>query len=93
MPQMATREQPKPNREFFETGREPEYFVTFTKTEPAGNGNVRVFCYSERHPGEFHLLYTAICPAAKLAVMGRRAIAASTEEIDIAQWRDDPTEH
>lgn len=90
---MATAKLPAQNREFIETGREPEYFCTFTRTEPAGNGNVRIFCYAERHKDQFHLLYTVIVPAQALAGMGRRAMEASSEAHNLATWDPEVTEH
>ncbi len=80
-------------REFFETGSEPEYFCTFTRTMDAGNGNVRIFCYAERYKGQFHLLYTCVIPSPKLAGMGRRAVEASQTAADtnFAGWSLDET--
>lgn len=83
---------PQQDREFFETGREPEYFCTFTKIEPAGHGNTRIFCYAEKHPGEFHLVYTVVIPAESLAGMGRRAMEASADIHNLSQWTEDMTE-
>jgi hypothetical protein len=77
---------PQPSREFFETGSEPEFFVTFHKWEPAGGGNVRCFAYAERRPGQFHLLYTTIMPMADMGQSARRALHAIADAHNIAQW-------
>jgi hypothetical protein len=72
---MATKFQTE--RNYIETGAEPEFFVTHTRTEAASGGNVRIFCYSERHKNEFQLLYIAVVPAKELAEIARRGLAAS----------------
>ena len=76
---MASALQPEPNWEYFETGSEPEFFVTHTKIESAGGGNLRIFCYVERHKGQLHLLYTAIVPPKALAMMARTSMSAAAE--------------
>ncbi len=63
---------------YLETGLEPEFFFTHSRTEDAGNGNVRVFCYVEKRKGQFVLLYTAVIPAVRLATIARRGMSAST---------------
>jgi hypothetical protein len=78
-------------RQFVETGAEPEFFVNHTRIEVAAGGNVRIFCYSERHKGEFHLLYIAVVPAKELAEMSRRSLAASSDARNLEQWGDDET--
>lgn len=78
-------------RNFIETGTEPEFFVTHTRTEAASGGNVRIFCYSERHKGEFQLLYIAVVPAKELAEIARRGLAASSDASNLEQWGDDST--
>ncbi len=62
---------------YIETGMEPEFFMTHSRTEDAGNGNVRIFCYCERRRGQFILLYTVVVPAVKLAGIARRGLGAS----------------
>ena len=84
---MATSK-PGPIREASETGLEPEYFVTETRMELAGGGNIRVYCYAERH-GKLQLLYTAIVPAPLLTIMGRKAMQAGAEAHNLEMWEAD----
>ena len=86
---MATSQPPK-MREAVESGLEPEFFVTETRMEPAGGGNIRVYCYAERH-GVLQLLYTAVVPAPLLAVMGRQAMQAGADAHNLEMWEGDGT--
>ena len=83
---------PEPEWEYFETGSEPEFFVTHTKIEPAEGGNLRVFCYVKRHTNRLHLLYTVIVPPADLATMARKSLSAASDAHNLAMWKDF-TEH
>lgn len=80
---------PEPEREYIESGSEPEYFATSFRMESAGAGNIRVYVYSERHHKELHLLFTAVVPAQALAMMGRQALTAAGDAHNIAVWKDE----
>jgi hypothetical protein len=64
--------------EYFETGGEPEYFVTHTRTEQASEGNVRIFHYAKRGERNLHLLFTTIVPIKELVGFARLELAAAT---------------
>ena len=72
--------------QYFETGSEPEYFVTHTRVEAASAGNVRVFCYAERRKGEFHLLYSVVIPNKEMAEIARRGLMAAVDAHNVALW-------
>lgn len=82
---------PVPSREYLETGGEPEFFITNTRFEDAGGGNVRVFAYSLRN-GKLHCQFTVVVPAPELATMGRQALMVASEAHNVSQWTDDMTE-
>lgn len=84
---------PAAERQYVETGGEPEYFCTHTRAETAGNGNVRVFCYAEKRRNEFHLLYTVVIPSRSLAEIARRGLAASADAHNLAEWESDGEGH
>lgn len=89
---MASRVPPADMR-VFETGAEPEYFITHMRTELAGNGNVRVFAYALRRKTELHLLYTVIIPGEALTVMGRQCLQAGPEAHNLSMWNADTEAH
>jgi hypothetical protein len=75
-----------------ETGREPEYYITETKYETIGNGNVRRYAYVLRN-NELHLVHTEIIPADALILMGRKAMQIGSDAFNLDQWDQDRTEH
>lgn len=78
--------------EFIETGTEPEYFVTATRFEPAGNGNIRIYCYSSR--GRYlRLLYTTVMSAQDMARTSRDAGQAAAIAHNLKLWEDDGRVH
>lgn len=83
---------PQPVGELFETGTEPEFFITDTRLEDAGGGNVRIFCYARRKLNELHLLYTVVVPAESLVAMARKAMHAASDSHNLRIWEAD-TEH
>lgn len=88
---MANRA-PKPEREYFELGGEPEFFITDTRIEQAGGGNLRLYCYRQQR-SELHLVYTTVIPAASLASLARIAMQAASEAHNLAMWEADGQGH
>jgi hypothetical protein len=79
--------------QYIETGREPEYFVTHVRTEPADGDNIRVMAYAKRHTNELHLLYTAIVPPACLAIIGRQCLHAASAGHNLIILAEAPPTH
>lgn len=82
---MGFSRQPEPTWEYFETGSEPEYFVTHTRLEVVQGGNIRIYCYVKRHD-RMHLLYTAIVPPSDLAEMARKSMQVAAEAHNSSLW-------
>jgi len=80
---------------YFETGSEPEVFITEIKLEDAGGNNIRVFAYHTRHGNERHLVFTVIVPIGNLATMGRQALRAAVDVFNGRMWATaiEDTEH
>ncbi len=76
------------NFEYVETGNEPEYFITHTRAERAGGGNLRIYGYNQRG-NELRLVYTVIVPATALEHIARRGLHAATEEANLDIWGGD----
>lgn len=84
---MATTPQPT-KFEYVELGNEPEYYVTETRYEVVGNGNVRRYAYVLRNR-ELHLIHTEIIPAEALILMGRKAMMIGEESFNEAMFSED----
>lgn len=65
--------------ELYQTGVEPEYFVTeIAKFETACGGAMRLYCASARE-GSTRLEYTVVIPMEVLARMARQLVEAVAE--------------
>lgn len=74
----------------FETGTEPEYFVThIAKIEQASDGCLRLYLASERgRDHQLRLEFTAVVAVARLAVMAREALAFAADSHNVLMWQD-----
>lgn len=88
---MGSLAKPELVREYFETGTEPEFFVTEIRLEDAGAGNVRVFAYNLKHQRDAHLLFTVIVPIQDIIKMGRQAMDAGTGAFNALMLSPDQT--
>lgn len=88
---MATQT-PRLQREYVETGTEPEFTVNHTTYESAPGGNMRGFVWKLIH-GRYVLQYTFMATSLELVQMGREAMQVGAEAHNMMQWEEFKTEH